>query len=49
MAHGAAFFKAIEPWIEPWLSQKANVLAPVSVTLHNIGTFYYFCLGSVVK
>ena len=45
LAHGAAFCKAIEPWIEPWLSQKTNVLASVSVTLHNIGTFYYFCLG----
>ena len=45
LVHGAAFCKAIEPWIEPWLSQKANVLASVSATLHNIGTFYYFCLG----
>ena len=45
LAHGAAFCKAIEPWIEPWLSQKANVLASVSATLRNIGAFYYFCLG----
>ena len=43
LAHGAAFCKAIEPWIEPWLSQKTNVLASVSDTLGNVGNFY--CLS----